>query len=127
VASLAIAGLAGLGAAGFSAALAPAAGAETTVLAQTATDTGITLDSQVVDEAGVLSDDEASEISELLAKGPAETGVKGYLVYTADEDPETLAPQLQSELGISNGLVIVINTRVTGLTVLRLVRTSPTL
>jgi hypothetical protein len=113
VASLAIAGLAGLGAAGFSAALAPAAGAETTVLAQTATDTGITLDSQVVDEAGVLSDDEASEISELLAKGPAETGVKGYLVYVDNYsgDLESLANSLISQDPADNVMVIAINVK----------------
>lgn len=112
MASLAIAGLAGLGAAGFSAALAAPATAETTVLAQTATDTDITLDSQVVDDAGVLSDSEKSEISDLLAKGPKETGVKGYLVFVDNYsgDLDSLSASLQSSLGISNGLVIVIDT-----------------
>lgn len=111
MASLAIAGLTGLGTAGFSAALAAPATAETTVLAQTATDTDITLDSQVVDDAGVLSDSEKSEISDLLAKGPKETGVKGYLVFVAGGVAKTVADDLQSQLSsITNGLVIVINT-----------------
>ena len=112
VASLAIAGLTGLGAAGLGTAVATPAFAETTVLAQTATDTEITLNSQVIDDAGVLSDSDRSEISDLLAKGPSETGVKAYLVYV-DSAPETtgpLADQLLSQSGIDNGLVIVINT-----------------
>ncbi|MGP5642972.1 TPM domain-containing protein [Corynebacterium variabile] len=112
VASLAIAGLTGLGAAGFSAALAAPATAETSVLAQTATDTDITLDSQVVDDAGVLSDSEKSEISDLLAKGPKETGVKGYLVFVdgGTSDLNSYAKQLLSQSSISNGLILVIDT-----------------
>ena len=93
-ASVAVAGVAGLGvgagaALGFGTAAAepsPAA-TEATVLAQgAATDTDsttdITLDSQVVDQAGVLSDSERSSIEETLEKGPSETGVKGYLVLS---------------------------------------------
>ncbi|MCI1257099.1 MAG: TPM domain-containing protein [Corynebacterium provencense] len=112
VASLAIAGLTGLGAAGLGTAVATPAFAETTVLAQTATDTEITLNSQVIDDAGVLSDSDRSEISDLLAKGPAETGVKAYLVYvdSAPTDLNAYARQLLSQQPITNGLVIVIDT-----------------
>ncbi|AGP30489.1 TPM domain-containing protein [Corynebacterium terpenotabidum] len=112
-ASLAIAGIAGLGGlsvAALGVGLAPAAGAETTVLAQTATDTDITLSSQLIDDAGVLSDDEASEITELLEKGPSETGVKAYLVYIDGGDTRSVAADLSAQQPISNGLVIVINT-----------------
>lgn len=112
MASLAIAGLTGLGAAGLGTAVATPAFAETTVLAQTATDTEITLNSQVIDDAGVLSDSDRSEISDLLAKGPAETGVKAYLVYvdSAPTDLNAYARQLLSQQPITNGLVIVIDT-----------------
>ncbi len=122
-ASVAVAGVAGLGvgagaALGFGTAAAepsPAA-TEATVLAQgAATDTDsttdITLDSQVVDQAGVLSDSERSSIEETLEKGPSETGVKGYLVYTdgISGDLNSIAEQLNSELGISNSLVLVVD------------------
>ena len=128
-ASVAVAGVAGaglgLGLGAGSAAAAPAKDvaqnvaqdAATTVLAQgTATEsdasTDITLDSQVVDQAGVLSDSERSSIEETLADGPSETGVKGYLVYTEDfsGDLNTTAKQLNNELGISNGLVLILDT-----------------
>lgn len=113
-ASVAVAGLAGLSGAGLGLAVAPAAGAETaapTVLAQ-ATATDIRLDSQVVDDAGVLSDSERSEIADLLAKGPKETGVKAYLVFVDNYsgDRGALADQLLSETGIDNGLVMVVDT-----------------
>lgn len=73
--------------------------------------TDITLDSQVVDQAGVLSDSERSSIEETLEKGPSETGVKGYLVYTdgISGDLNSIAEQLNSELGISNSLVLVVD------------------
>ncbi|MGO1911990.1 MAG: TPM domain-containing protein [Corynebacterium sp.] len=132
-ASVAVAGMAGaglgLGLGAGSAAAAPAKDvaqnvaqdAATTVLAQgTATEsdasTDITLDSQVVDQAGVLSDSERSSIEETLADGPSETGVKGYLVYLDGvEDRDSLANQLQSELQINNGLVIVVDTSTGGI------------
>ncbi|MGP5929560.1 TPM domain-containing protein [Corynebacterium glyciniphilum] len=122
-ASVAVAGVAGLGvgagvALGFGTAAAEPSppAAEATVLAQgAATDTDsttdITLDSQVVDQAGVLSDSERSSIEETLEKGPSETGVKGYLVYTdgISGDLNSIAEQLNSELGISNSLVLVVD------------------
>ncbi|MGN0095625.1 MAG: TPM domain-containing protein [Corynebacterium sp.] len=120
-ASVAVAGVAGLGvgagaALGFGTAAAEPSPADATVLAQgTATDTGsatdITLDSQVVDQAGVLSDSERSSIEETLAKGPSETGVKGYIVYTdsISGDLDNVAEQLNNDLGISNSLVLVVD------------------
>lgn len=113
MASLALAGVAGLGLTGFAATVAPLAGAETTVMAQaTATDAGITLNSQVVDDAGVLSDQEETEIADLLAKGPKETGVKAYLVYIdgGPADLNALAKELLAQQHISNGLVLVVDT-----------------
>ncbi|WP_414120225.1 TPM domain-containing protein [Corynebacterium nuruki] len=117
-ASLAVAGVAGLGAAGFGLLGAPAAGAQTapggqssTFLAQgTATAPEITLDSQVVDQAGVLSDSEKSSIESKLSKGPKETDVKAYLVYVDGGDEQALASRLSAQLNSSNGLIIVINT-----------------
>ena len=109
--------MAGLGVVGLGLAGAPAAGAATapatSIVAQgAATDTGVTLDSQVVDQAGVLSDSEKSSIADKLAKGPKETDVKAYLVYTDDVpgDINTYAKQLNQQLGIRNGLVLVIKT-----------------
>lgn len=122
-ASVAVAGVAGLGvgagaALGFGTAAAEPSppAAEATVLAQgAATDTDsttdITLDSQVVDQAGVLSDSERSSIEETLEKGPSETGVKGYLVYVDNYggDENALATELLSQDGGDNVLVGVIN------------------
>lgn len=124
-ASVAVAGVAGtglaLGAGAASAAPAApvAAAADTTVLAQgTATDTGtgtgtadITLDSQVVDQAGVLSDSERSSIADTLADGPSETGVKAYIVYTDNVggNVNPLAEELRSQDPGDNVLVVVID------------------
>ncbi|WP_145941997.1 TPM domain-containing protein [Corynebacterium glyciniphilum] len=123
-ASVAVAGVAGLGvgagaALGFGTAAAdpsPAA-ADATVLAQgAATDTGsatdITLDSQVVDQAGVLSDSERSSIEETLAEGPSETGVKAYLVYTdnAPTELDAYAAELREQQPANDTLVVVIDT-----------------
>jgi hypothetical protein len=122
-ASVAVAGVAGLGVGtgaflgvGAAGAAPTPTVADTSVLAQgTATDTGsatdITLDSQVVDQAGVLSGSERSSIEETLAKGPSETGVKGYIVYTDNYagDLNNLARQLNTELGTSNSLVLVVD------------------
>jgi uncharacterized membrane protein YgcG len=121
-ASLAVAGVAGLGVVGLGLAGAPAAGAATapatSIVAQgAATDTGVTLDSQVVDQAGVLSDSEKSSIADKLAKGPKETDVKAYLVYVdGNQNPQDLAESLLSTQPIENGLVVVVNTdqRTTG-------------
>ncbi|MGP9725522.1 TPM domain-containing protein [Corynebacterium sp. AOP40-9SA-29] len=125
-ASVAVAGVAGaglgLGLGAGSAAAAPAQDvtqdAATTVLAQgTATDsdtsTDITLDSQVVDQAGVLSDSERSSIEETLADGPSETGVRAYLVYTdsAPTDLDNYAEELRTQRPANDTLVVVIDTQ----------------
>jgi uncharacterized membrane protein YgcG len=124
-ASAAVAGIAGLGV-GTGAFLGTgAAGAATappvpdvSVLAQgTATGTGsatdITLDSQVVDQAGVLSGSERRSIEETLAKGPAETGVKGYIVYTDNigGNVEPVAQELLTKDPGDNVLVVVVDVR----------------
>lgn len=113
MASLAIAGIAGFGVGGLGTALAPAVGAETAFVTQaTATGTDIVLNSQVVDDAGVLSDAEEAEISELLAKGPKETGVKAYLVFASSTpaDLNQYAKSLLRQQSISNGLIVVVDT-----------------
>jgi uncharacterized membrane protein YgcG len=117
-ASLAVAGVAGLGAVGFSLVGAPAVGAQTAPAGQSstflsqgaATAPEITLDSQVVDQAGVLSDSEKSSIESKLSKGPKETEVKAYLVYVDGGNVEQLAGSLQSQLHINNALIIVVDT-----------------
>ena len=71
-ASVAVAGVAGVGVGLTGAAAFATAGQDVSIQAQgTATDTGtdITLDSQVVDQAGVLSDSEESSIASTLADG----------------------------------------------------------
>ena len=118
-ASVAIAGVAGVGAGLTGAAAVAAPAQDAAIQAQgaatdtgTSTDTDISLDSQVVDDAGVLSDSEKSSIEDTLADGPSETGVKGYIVYVDgySGDVNTLARDLNENLGVNNGVVLVLDT-----------------
>ena len=113
-ASVAVAGVAGVGVGLTGAGAFAATEQDVSIQAQgTATDTGtdITLDSQVVDQAGVLSDSEESSIASTLADGVSETGVKGYIVYTDNysDNVDALAETLREQEGGNNVLVAVID------------------
>lgn len=115
-ASVAVAGVAGVGLGlgpGAASATPSTTSADTSVLAQgTATDTEIALDSQVVDQAGVLSESERSSIADTLSDGPAETGVNAFLVYT-DSAPAQLdayADELRQQQPANDTLVVLIST-----------------
>lgn len=117
-ASVAVAGVTGVGLGlGVGAASAAPVSPESSVLAQgtatdTETDSEITLDSQVVDQAGVLSNSERENIADTLSDGPAETGVNAFLVFT-DSAPAQLddyANGLRDQQPANDTLVVVIST-----------------
>lgn len=113
-ATLALAGLLSVpGAAGFVflSDATPTASAQSSATS-TATSSDVTLDSQLVDQAGVIDPSARSEIEDLLKKGIKENNVKLYLVFVndANSDASALAKQIRQQDNTTNTMVMVVNT-----------------
>lgn len=81
------------------------------VATQDITAADVTLDSQVVDPAGLISNDDS--VREILAEAQRSQGLQMFLVFTdrrLSPDPETFATELrESQAKVNNALVVVIS------------------
>ncbi len=113
-ASLAVAGVLGLGTVGVPGAqwTASNASAQAVKTDQGTSSQDVKLSSQVVDQAGVLNGSQKSELEKSLQEATKESGVKMYVVYVPviEGNAQTYAKNLLAQAGAPNSLVMAVST-----------------